>query len=415
MRLALYHPWIYLQGGVERLLLSLVERSRHDWTVWTHHYRAESTFDGYRHLDVRELAPRISVRRSLRPLIHAASTIASTELPDEGARAVLVSSEGFGDLLLARTRLPAAAYCHTPLKILHDPVARRRLAAGSAAKATALRLLGPPFSSLDRRMWRRYRRVFVNSHETLTRCLRAGLEPSGAIDILHPGVDPRLFYDDGGERKPFVLVAGRIMWQKNIELAIETARETARRGAPVRTVIAGAVDDKSRPYLAALRALSRGLPVEFRVNPSDDELASLYRRCLAVLFTPCNEDFGLVALEAMASGAPVAAVDRGGPREIVVPGRTGWLLPDDPVTFADLVERIAADPDRIDWMRPLARERARRFTWDRFVSAIDDGMEQVARERAPVEPGARLALSGVRARPAVRDPAPVGSALRSAR
>ena len=50
-----------------------------------------------------------------------------TALVCGGEHGLLVSSEGLGDLAVARARVPAVAYCHTPLKILHDPVNRARL------------------------------------------------------------------------------------------------------------------------------------------------------------------------------------------------------------------------------------------------------------------------------------------------
>jgi glycosyltransferase involved in cell wall biosynthesis len=378
VKVAFYHPWIYLRGGVERLLLELIEHSRHDWTVWTHHYQPESTFDGFRNVDVRELSPRISVRRSLSPLLQASRAIARTEIPDAAARALLVSSEGIGDFVMARSHLPSAAYCHTPLKILHDPVTRARLATQNKLQWAALNVMGPAFNAVDAQMWRRYRHVFVNSGETLNRCDRAGLRPSGATEVLHPGVDARLFNDDGAPRERFLLVAGRVMWQKNIELAIEAARVLANRGAHTKLVIAGAVDDKSRPYLAQLRHLALGLDVEFHIDPTDAELASLYRRCQALLYTPWNEDFGMVPLEAMASGAPVLAVNSGGPRETVVPGITGWLLRDDPVAFADVAQDLLGRPDHYAWMRAKAREQAQKFAWKPFADRVDDVMEELA-------------------------------------
>ncbi|HEX4019393.1 MAG TPA: hypothetical protein VHX15_21850, partial [Frankiaceae bacterium] len=140
MRVALYHPWIYLCGGAERVVAEIVGRSRHDWVIYTHHFEPESTFPCLRS-EVVELGPPVSVKRSLSPLVRAAATLSRTRLPEDGARALLVSSEGLGDLLLARTRLPAVAYCHTPLKILHDPEVREELARRDPTKAAALRIL----------------------------------------------------------------------------------------------------------------------------------------------------------------------------------------------------------------------------------------------------------------------------------
>ena len=54
MRLAVYHPWTYLRGGIERVLAELLTRSRHDWTLFTHHYEPAATFPELRSCDVVE-------------------------------------------------------------------------------------------------------------------------------------------------------------------------------------------------------------------------------------------------------------------------------------------------------------------------------------------------------------------------
>ena len=52
MRVALYYPWLYLKSGVERTLLELVTRSRHDWTFITNHYHRDQTYPEFQQLDV---------------------------------------------------------------------------------------------------------------------------------------------------------------------------------------------------------------------------------------------------------------------------------------------------------------------------------------------------------------------------
>lgn len=387
MRVALYHPWIYLTSGIERSFVHLLERSRHEWVLYTHRHEPSATFPELRDADIVELQPRVSVRRSLVPLVGAASRIATTRLPLGDARALLVSSEGLGDLVLARTRhVPAVAYCHTPLKIVHDPVNRAVLERSTAMRA-ALGVLGPAFTTVDRRMWRRYRHVFANSHETRARIASAGLAPADAVEVLHPGVDAARFRGDDEHREGFLLVAGRIMWQKNVELAIDAVRRLHDDGVTVPLVVAGAVDRKSQPYLAELRRRAAGLPVTFEPDPTDERLAALYQRCLALVFTPRNEDFGMVPIEAMAAGAVVVAVDAGGVRETVVDGETGWLVDDDPRAMADRLRDVVVTgvPDAL---RAAARARADTFGWDHFVDRIDAVME------AAVEDGATATRRG---------------------
>ena len=377
MRCALYHPWVYLRGGAERVVLEIARRSVHDWTVLTHAYDAASTFPEFGSVDLAVLRPGVSVRRSLAPLVGAAGVISASRLPDVGASALLVSSEGLGDFVLARNRLPAVAYCHTPLKILHDPVTRGRLADHSRAKAAALGVLGPAFAAADRRLWRRYRHAFANSEEVRRRLDAARLAPNGPLEVLHPGVDLGRFagHEKPGGRDGVLLVAGRVMWQKNVELAIDAFRVARSQGLDARMVVAGTVDAKSEAYLRMLRDRAAGLPISFETDVADARMTELLSSCLAVVHPAPNEDFGITAIEAMAAGAPVIAVNAGGTRETVVDGETGWLVPATVDAFAEVMR--AASP-AADSMRNAARARAAAFSWDPFVARIDEVVAKVA-------------------------------------
>jgi glycosyltransferase involved in cell wall biosynthesis len=152
------------------------------------------------------------------------------------------------------------------------------------------------------------------------------------------------------------------------------------------------VDTKSRPYLQTLMARAGGRPdVRFVVSPQDDELLSLYQRCWAVVFPPLNEDWGLVPLEAMACAKPVLATDRGGPRESVVDGETGFLRDDHPEAFAAAIRRLVDMPEpELDLMSAQARLRALDFPWSSFVHRIDDHVDQLSGPRLVADRAAMI-------------------------
>jgi glycosyltransferase involved in cell wall biosynthesis len=192
--------------------------------------------------------------------------------------------------------------------------------------------------------------------------------------VIHPGVDLDQHVPSDENDYTF-FVPGRIMWTKNLELAID-AFQSFRAQAPEpgrwKLRIAGIVDRKSEPYLAALRARAGGDPaIEFRIRPSDDEMRDFYRTCFATLFTAFNEDWGLVVIEAMATGKACVAVDSGGPREIVRHGVDGMLAAPTREAFSRAMLDLASKPALRERIASQAPNSAARFGWQPFIEAID--------------------------------------------
>ncbi len=393
MNIAIYHPWVYLKGGIERTLVELISRSRHDWTLFTNHFAEEHTFPEFGQFRVIEL-PRVSVKRNALSVARASARLLTQQVDFSPFDLVVICSEGIGDLVALRTKdTPVVCLCFTPLKAVHDQHAIDRLTRGRTmlAERAGMKL----FELVDRFAWKRYQHVFCISHEVRRRVIASGLADGIETEVVHPGVDLALM-TPGEDVEPFFLVPGRIMWTKNIELAIAAFREFRRLSdhESKRLVIAGMVDDKSRTYLDELRSLADGLPVEFVLSPSDEELFALYRRCQVVIFPPPNEDWGLVPLEAMAFAKPVIAIDRGGPRETVVNGETGILCDDDgPGAMASAMSTLA-ETDVAVMMGRAGRERAAQFEWSKFVERIDSFAEDFA--GLPARVPSALGVGGAR-------------------
>jgi D-inositol-3-phosphate glycosyltransferase len=130
-----------------------------------------------------------------------------------------------------------------------------------------------------------------------------------------------------------------------------------------------------RASVDRLTGLARSLGIADRVRflapRSQDGLADLYAAAEVVLVPSRSESFGLVALEAQASGAPVVAADAGGLRYVVLDGITGFVVPGhDPVAHADRVATLLAHPARARAMGRAGVVHATEFSWDATAERV---------------------------------------------
>ncbi|MBI2149409.1 MAG: glycosyltransferase family 4 protein [Acidobacteria bacterium] len=163
---------------------------------------------------------------------------------------------------------------------------------------------------------------------------------------------------------------GQVSPHKGHDDAVE-----AMRGLPggYRMLIAGNGD---REYVDALKRKAAGIPVEFVGFVSPPEFFAR----IDILAAPSwEEPFGIVLLEAMASGIPVISTDRGGPLDIIPSAAHGVLVPPrDPLALADAIEALAGDNDRRSAIVRNAREHVEKtFDIRSVVPRIEDFYRRV--------------------------------------
>lgn len=377
MKFALYQPWIYLHGGLERSILELVKSSRHEWVIYTGYYDPEGTFPEFANLDVRVIG-QTTVKRSLFGVLKSALNVIKLKLPlAQDIDGLVVWCDGIGDLVTFRNnRLPIFNICSTPLRAAFDPVYEETATKGARIyKKFLYACFKYTFRFVDRIAWKRFEGVVTTSSEVRNRIFAGGLADERQRQVMaHPGINwqPEVLNQ---VYEPLILVPGRIMWTKNIQQAI---RSFLRRPppAPWRMVIAGYVDEKSKSYLADLMELARPSErIEFIAKPTDGELLDLYRRASFCLFTPLNEDWGIAPLESMAQGKAVIANARGGPLESIVHGRTGFLLDQDDEVWNATILRLISEPETVRLLGKQAHEHVKKYTWEKFRDTVDDSLE----------------------------------------
>lgn len=287
-------------------------------------------------------------------------------LSDNEADYILVSSHAFAHHANSKNRdIPKIGYIHTPARYLWFPEVDRRGSSFVFQNATAV------LRSLDAKRAKEMHSIVANSSHVSEKIQKVWEVESS---VIYPPVDVEYFHqiqdlsiEDElileGLPKGYILAASRFVPYKRLEIAIKLGEISGR---PV--VLAGDGPDLKR--LQALAAESSASTF-FVKRPSKSLLANLYKFAHVFSFFAL-EDFGIMPVEAMASGTPVIGLDKGGVSETVISGQTGYLI--EHIENEQLIEALAI-AENIDPLQ--CQQRSKRFSKEEFTSAIQIWVESV--------------------------------------
>lgn len=379
MRIAQVSPWFYPHlGGVESHVHSLsreLAARGHEVTVVTARHTSSApeheSMDGF---DIVRVKPRMVVLRTpiapkMRPLLR--------ELPIDVIHAHLpppLSAHYSADAAEQRG-LPLVLTYHcdveipSPLGSLIETLYRRSLGASTLDRAAKVIVTTRTYAATSRAVWRQSPVVIPN-----------------AVDAhrFNPDVDGRAVRAKFRvpPDRPVVLLVGRIVPHKGVEHFLEAARYLPG------TLLLVAGEGSS---LESMEHLASALGVQDRVRflgrVSEDNLPKVYAACDVFVLPSVSrlEAFGIVALEAMATGKPVVVADIPGVREVIEDGREGLLAdPMNPQDLAQKIQRLLADPTLRAEMGRRGREKVlAMFTTETVTEQVLKVYEDVlARGRA---------------------------------
>jgi glycosyltransferase involved in cell wall biosynthesis len=305
LRIALVHDWLTGLRGGEKCLEVLCQAFPKA-TLYTLIHRRGSTSPAIESMAIRtsplqHLPGVFCYYRQMLPLM----PMAAGTWRLKGVDLVISLSHCVAKSVQPPPGVPHVCYCFTPMRYAWQ--GRDAYLEGWSNRPVRRALAG---TLLDRlRDWDRStaRRVtqFVAISETIRDRIAACYHRDSAV--IPPPVDTE-FYEPSEppvRREDFYLVVSALVPYKKIDHAV---RACSRRGR--RLVVIGAGPERGR-----LEAIA-GTTVQFLGWQPDEVIRDHYRRCRALLF-PGEEDFGIVPVEAMACGAPVIALGRGGAAETV--------------------------------------------------------------------------------------------------
>ncbi len=302
MRIALVHDWLTGMRGGEKVLEVLCELFP-DATIFTLLHNPGSVSEAIERHPIRtsfiqRLPMKAKRYRNYLPLMPLA-----IEMMDFTEFDLIVStSHAVAKGAHGRPGVPHICYCHTPMRYVWEQF-DEYFAKGRAGLLTraVMALVAPYLRCWDVRTQGRVDHYIANSHNVAGRIHRIYGRTS---DVIPAPVDTRLFKvstrDDG-----YYLIVSALVPYKRVDLAVDAFNRTGDR-----LVVVGTGPEKAK---LEQRAKSHAQFVGWQ---SDAQLADWYAGCRALIF-PGEEDFGIVPLEAMASGKPVIAYAKGGALETV--------------------------------------------------------------------------------------------------
>nr|XP_016849956.1 PREDICTED: alpha-1,3/1,6-mannosyltransferase ALG2 [Anolis carolinensis] len=383
------HPDLGI-GGAERLIVdaAVALRSRGCRVqIWTPRFDPSRCFSEARQLEVRtagDWLPRSILEGATRSAPRSAwsasrcTWCSSVREPD--AFVCDQVSACIPVLRLFRTRKKVLFYCHFPDQLL------------TKRESFIKRLYRAPLDWLEEYTTGLADCILVNSCFTAS-VFKETFKSLSHVnpDVLYPSLnfsrfDTVVSADVASivhKRRFLFLSINRYERKKNLILALEALHELrsrldAHEWSETHLVLAGGYDEavqENVDYYEELKAVAARLGVEEQVtflrSFSDEQKIALLSSCICVLYTPSNEHFGIVPLEAMYMKCPVIAVNSGGPLESIVNNQTGFLCEPLPTQFAEAMEKFVKDPALKRVMGAAGRTRVlEKFSSEAFTEKL---------------------------------------------
>ncbi len=370
-KVAIVCDWLVGIGGAERVVLEM-HRLYPKAPIYTSQYDPDALdlfkFKGVEDLDIRaswlQKLPK-SLKKFL-PMLRA-WTFSHMDLSEYDL--ILSSSGAEAKDVKRRKDAVHICYCHSPTHyywVRHEEYLERPgFPRGFNWLARlGLKTLVGPLRRWDLKAAKRPDHYITNSNHTKEMIKR--FYKRDAV-VVHPPVETERFKVKGEQplRHGFI-IAGRQSPYKRFDLAIEACNQLK-----VPLIVIGDGPDNGR-----LRKLA-GRGVTFLTDVNDHDIIEHFQSALGFIM-PNMDDFGIVAVEAMAAGTPVIAYKKGGALDYVIPGKTGMFF--DQQTVGNLRNTLEAAMKK-DFDHEAIAKHAEQFSVDNFRKNLQNTIKRLVGDR----------------------------------
>jgi glycosyltransferase involved in cell wall biosynthesis len=366
MKVAIVCDWLTGIGGAERVVLEL-HNLYPEAPIYTSQYD-EGAIDWFKDADVRTTSLQ-RLPKSLKKFLPLLRAWSFSRLDLSEYDLVISSSGAEAKSIKTGPGTTHISYIHSPTHYYwsryNEYMERPGFPKGLNWLAKlGLRLLVGPLRRLDKHASKQPDFIITNSTHTQNEIKKyykrdsTVIFPPVEVDRFKPRGNPQL-------RHGFV-VAGRQTPYKRFDLAVEACNELK-----VPLVVIGDGPDHKR-----LEKLS-GRGITFLTNVNDNEIVEHFQTALAFIM-PNADDFGIVAVEAMAAGTPVIAYGKGGSLDYVIPNKTGLLFEKQTVkSLSKVLESASTKSFNYD----AIAEHAQNFSVDTFKRNMRDYIKKCLNEK----------------------------------
>lgn len=376
MKLVITHPYLNLKGGAERVILEIAKR--YDAKIYTIEYNKSETFDEFKKLDVEVVTKKIPFSGML-PYrasqgMRAGYTFYNMKIKEDYD---LINAHTSPSEWIRNKNPRVLWYCHTPIREVYD-LYKFRMQNRSFKEKALYFTFTSSYKLIAKGVIDQIEGIATNSQNTNSRIKSYfGREAT----IINPAINAKDFANAGDDK--YFFYPSRFYLNKRQEYVILAFQKFLKKTnlTNYKLVLAGSLSD-DKEHIAYFERLKKMAPknVVFKLHTTDKEVRKLYSSCTAVLFAAINEDFGIVPIEAMASGKVLISVNEGGPKETVENNKTGFLV-ESPEEMSEKMKFVVEHKDLASKMGKAARKRAEeKYTWKSFFEKFDKMAREISKK-----------------------------------
>lgn len=357
MKIALVHDYLVQYGGAERVLECFTELFPYA-PIYTLVYDKEAMHGIFKNKDIRtSYLQRLPFARKRHRFFPPLMPLAIEQFEFSKYDIVLSDSASYAKGIITNPETLHICYMHTPMRYAWDDCQKYTQDFGFPNLIKRF----VPFAMNYIRLWDkssadRVDKFIANSNFVAKRIKKYYRKNA---DVINPPVSINDFHISK-KRSNYFLMVGRLIAYKRHDIAIKAFNKL---GLPLKIIGRG-------PEMKRLKKLA-GPNIEFLGRVPEKDLPKYYAECQAFIF-PQEEDFGIVAMEAMASGRPLIAYHGGDIPEHMEEGKTGIFFYDQSPT--GIIEAVKKFRDE-DYDPEYIRSRSLKFDREIFKGKIKDYVE----------------------------------------